>query len=56
MVDISNGFSVMNNTGWYITWLCLSWTLFVRLSPSFVCHEQYWLVYQQVLFVVDNNG
>ena len=27
--------SVMNNTGWYITGICLSWTVLVGTSPSF---------------------
>ena len=28
----------------------------VGLSPKFVCHGQYWLLYLPVLSVVDNNG
>ena len=28
----------------------------VGLSPKFVCHGQYWLLYLPVFSVVDNNG
>ena len=28
----------------------------VGISPSFICHGQYWLVYLQVLSVMNNNG
>ena len=59
--------SVTDNIGWYITqflsivdkigrkyyWFCLSWTIIVVLSPDFVCHGQYWLVYHRVLSVID---
>ena len=59
--------SVMEKIGWYITnflfvvdkisrninWFCLSWTKIVVLSPDFVCHGQYWLVYHRVLSVMD---
>ena len=34
--------SVVNNIGCY--------------NPWFVCHEQNWLVYHPVLYVIDNNG
>ena len=46
MVGIYPCFSVMNNTGWYITGFCLSWTILVGTSPSFFCRDQYWLVNQ----------
>ena len=59
--------SVTDNIGWYITqflsivdkigrninWFCLSWTIIVVLSPDFVCHGQYWLVYHRVVSVID---
>ena len=28
----------------------------IGISTGFVCHGQYWLVYQSVLSAVDNNG
>ena len=35
---------------------CLSWTIMVGTSTSFVCHGQNWLVFHPVLSVVDNNS
>ena len=59
--------SVMGNICWYITqflsvvhkigrninWFCLSLTIIVVLSPDFVSHGQYWLVFHRVLSVMD---
>ena len=55
LVGISRSLSFVNNFGWYINRFCLSWTIMVGLSPKFVCHGQYWLLYLPVLSVVDNN-
>ena len=32
---------VMNYNGWYMTQLCLSWTILVGISHSIVSHRQY---------------
>ena len=32
--------SVVDNNGWFITQICLSWTTLVIISPSFVCRGQ----------------
>ena len=56
LVCISRSLSFLNNIGWHINRFCLSWTIMVGLSPKFVCHGQYWLLYLPVLSVVDNNG
>ena len=44
----------MDSNGWFIFQICLSWTIFVRILPSVVCHEQLWLEYIAVLSVADN--
>ena len=44
----------MESNGWFIFQICLSWTIFVRILPSVVCHEQLWLEYIAVLSVADN--
>ena len=43
--------SAVDNIGWYIIRFCLSWTIMVGKSTCFVCHGQYWFVYQKVLSV-----
>ena len=32
--------SVVDNNGWFITQRCLSWTILIIISPSFVCRGQ----------------
>ena len=44
----------MDSNGWFIFQFCLSWTIFVRILPSFVCHGQLWLECIAVLSVADN--
>ena len=63
--------SVLDNIGWYITRFCqpLPWTMLMLchlvlsildnigwLFHGCVWLRQYWLVYQQVLSVMDSNG
>ena len=70
MVGIARGF-VRHAQLWLVyNGFCLSWTIMVGfntpfclsstkmvgITPSFVCLGYYWLVYQQVLSVLDNNG
>ena len=41
--------------GWYISKFCLSWKTLAGISPSFVCHGQYYLVHIPVLSVMNKN-
>ena len=41
---------------WYINWFCLSLIIIVGISPTFFCRGQNWSVYQPDLSVVVNNG
>ena len=57
MVGISPSFFLSwTKIGWYINRFCLSWTKMVYIYTGFVGHGQYWLVYQSVLSVGENNG
>ena len=49
-------FSFMDSNGWFISMFCLSWTIFVDISPYVVYDEQKTLVYHPVLSVMDSNG
>ena len=46
----------MDNNSCFISRFCLSWTILVGISPSFVCHGHYYLVNLTVLSVINNNG
>ena len=45
----------MDNNSWYISKFCLSWKTLAGISPSFVCHGQYYLVHIPVLSVMNKN-
>ena len=49
-------FSFMDSNDGFISMFCLSWTKLVGISTRLVCCGQYWLLYQPVLSVMDNNG
>ena len=62
--------SVVDNIRWYISRMCLAWTILVGKSTGFfffmdsndwfitmfVCRGQYWLVYLPMLYVMNKNG